>query len=1354
MKRGRRFTACVLAAFMTLGTPGFAPVSSAAEIPVRETTVTEAGTDTILIGVEGMDYTSAQEELVATINQYRKEACDAGNVPDPRNPSRFLTSSDYVALIPGVNCQKVAGIRAAEASVYLDHTRPNGSSCFTVGRYFGVTCAENLQWDNPNASSMAGWIAEKNDWINQNDDEVTGHYESMINPNYKYYGLATFNPSNDVTSYGSYKVNWACTAGEFSTSDTALTDFEEEKSEHVIQKMETKISSVSAMNIVGDTLLHEGDSAKAQLQVSVTFTYDDDDSAADNTTEHCPVYDGVTWTSATPSVLEVAEDGTLTAKSAGEAELTASIGSGTSKKSVTRRFLVVPQGVTVTGIEEPDMVYTESRTAPQLSPTVRAILSNGSGVDLDMTWDAYDSSLLHTEFTSREFEVTGTIYGFDVVQKVHVNAAEITDIYTSSSLLTTESGVLPNSVQVSVRLSIGMTYTYPAGWNSTYYVVWDKDTLNQYKNRLGGDFDIEGYIKLNTDKGEEHFDVVQKLHVNPATVTAVSLEDAEVTTPSGTAPDYPKATVTWSNGDVTEEDVTWQDAEPSSGDRKYMAREGGSYTLTGSYEETTCSLKVNVTPAFPAEATLAAAEQNKTVPSGTPAELAETATVRWSNGDTTTESAVWDAQVEEDYSKIDGNTFTVFGTAEGLNVETVVTVLPATIKSVETISTIETVQKKAPVLPETVRVHWSNGDVTDKAVEWETIPASSYAVPDTEFTVSGSVKDFEERITTVTAVIHVNDRELVSVAWKSGSPKTQTSYYTYKKEDLTGTLIATYDNDDQEEVELTSAMITVFDADSQESTQQVTITYTDAGVSRSFTAAMKLVKRIGVRITAEPDKLSYIEQQAFSAEGLAMVELLDNNTERNISAEEMQNVICTGYNMSPSVYGEQTVTATLGDFSDTFTITVAEKSLVGLRIVSQPANRTFVTTQPLDVTGLSVNAVYDNETEKKIRVTKEMLREDMTLTQEAIESKDFGVEANTEEAGEHTIYVLYSEQREENERTYTYYSVTEFTVNVIPKEVHSIEFVTDPEKTEYPEGDVHFDLFGGLKIIAHCNNDYDEEVIVTEDMISGFDLSRIGEQMVTVSYGGQEITFKAYVREKVATQTVATAPLKTTYEPGEKLDLTGAKIIITYDNGTTEEIPVTEENEDIQVSFEGGGSADDDLALGAKKLVITYKGEALEMEGGQEVSITVEKKQFPYRNEWVKGVWYDGNGYADYPYTGSWKRNAKGWWFSDTSGWYPRNKWQKIDGVYYYFKSNGYMASEEWIGGYWLSKNGAWVYKAVGKWYRNSKGWWFQTSDGWYPKNQWQRINNNWYYFDAHGFMVTNCYVGRYWIGADGVWRP
>lgn len=64
---------------------------------------------------------------------------------------------------------------------------------------------------------------------------------------------------------------------------------------------------------------------------------------------------------------------------------------------------------------------------------------------------------------------------------------------------------------------------------------------------------------------------------------------------------------------------------------------------------------------------------------------------------------------------------------------------------------------------------------------------------------------------------------------------------------------------------------------------------------------------------------------------------------------------------------------------------------------------------------------------------------------------------------------------------------------------------------------------------------------------------------------------------------------------------------------------------------------------------------------------------------WVDGYYIGGDGTQKYEPTGSWKSDANGWWFEDTSGWYANNGFTIIDGYHYWFKSDGYMAVDEWI---------------------------------------------------------------------------
>ena len=60
-------------------------------------------------------------------------------------------------------------------------------------------------------------------------------------------------------------------------------------------------------------------------------------------------------------------------------------------------------------------------------------------------------------------------------------------------------------------------------------------------------------------------------------------------------------------------------------------------------------------------------------------------------------------------------------------------------------------------------------------------------------------------------------------------------------------------------------------------------------------------------------------------------------------------------------------------------------------------------------------------------------------------------------------------------------------------------------------------------------------------------------------------------------------------------------------------------------------------------------------------------------NEWIDGLWLNKSGSQTYPYKGSWKKNDKGRWYEDESGWYPREETQKIDKIVYVFDQKGYL---------------------------------------------------------------------------------
>ena len=278
------------------------------------TDVTTARDGCVLVGVKGSYITDVQAVL-ARVNAIRKEACEEG-VPNPRNAKRKLTPSDYVPIRWSSDLEYIARIRAAEASLVIDHTRPNGTSCFTLKSPNGIqSYGEVLAW-NYTQKFLPGieqWYEEKADWVNQNSSAVTGHYTQMIDPDNIYAGYATF-----INLDAKYPTT---TSGEYSS----YVDMDETSGPDIsncTQTIEAELGNLTAgMSDFAD--LKEENSVQADFYVQLS------DSGC-----KLSFLDKAEWKSSNPSVASVDGNGQVKGLKKGTADITASKGSLTATRTV------------------------------------------------------------------------------------------------------------------------------------------------------------------------------------------------------------------------------------------------------------------------------------------------------------------------------------------------------------------------------------------------------------------------------------------------------------------------------------------------------------------------------------------------------------------------------------------------------------------------------------------------------------------------------------------------------------------------------------------------------------------------------------------------------------------------------------------------------------------------------------------------------------------------------------------------------------------------------------------------------------------------------------------------------------
>ncbi|MBR0146227.1 MAG: hypothetical protein IJM25_06145 [Eubacterium sp.] len=100
-----------------------------------------------------------------------------------------------------------------------------------------------------------------------------------------------------------------------------------------------------------------------------------------------------------------------------------------------------------------------------------------------------------------------------------------------------------------------------------------------------------------------------------------------------------------------------------------------------------------------------------------------------------------------------------------------------------------------------------------------------------------------------------------------------------------------------------------------------------------------------------------------------------------------------------------------------------------------------------------------------------------------------------------------------------------------------------------------------------------------------------------------------------------------------------------------------------------------------------------------------------------------------------WKQDSKGWWFGLYGKEYLKSTWKMINGNWYYFKADGYVAQNEFVNGWWCNKNGVQSDPVKYSWHKTSKGWWYGVSGGWYAKNATYTIDGKSYTFDKMGYQ-------------------
>lgn len=361
-------------------------------------------------------------------------------------------------------------------------------------------------------------------------------------------------------------------------------------------------------------------------------------------------------------------------------------------------------------------------------------------------------------------------------------------------------------------------------------------------------------------------------------------------------------------------------------------------------------------------------------------------------------------------------------------------------------------------------------------------------------------------------MISLTDPKLVKLAVKT--PPRKTTYVDNELFDPDGmVLTGTYDNGKTEDISAFQNM-------------KRPVHYGDAVFPAkignvSVPIFIKVEKRTAVKalvLKSVPVKSEYIvgaQKIELSGGVVALVDEEGHESDLNISE-------CSIHGFDGNKPGRQQIILTYQGMSCSFDVTVREKRLDQIRISNLPVKREYFSGQDYDLTGLIVEAVYDNGTKEPV--------------------SGFEADKKTATVGDTRVKISY-----QGKESY-------FAVHVIEKVIESISIAKMPLKTEYMENRDFFSTAGGELLIVY--NDKTTEIIaMTNEMVSGFSNQVSGHFELTVSYGGKETTLPVTVLAKqLIGMAVSNQPYKTEYVAGERFDPTGMKVLGIYNNGETKPI--------------------------------------------------------------------------------------------------------------------------------------------------------------------------------------------------------
>ena len=321
-------------------------------------------------------------------------------------------------------------------------------------------------------------------------------------------------------------------------------------------------------------------------------------------------------------------------------------------------------------------------------------------------------------------------------------------------------------------------------------------------------------------------------------------------------------------------------------------------------------------------------------------------------------------------------------------------------------------------------------------------------------------------------------------------------------------------------IPVTSAMISGYNKTTL-GAQTVTITYVDAeGNTHTQTFGVTVVDTVSsITLVDNGFKKNYKYGDNLDLTGLSLKVTTDSG---NTTYVPVTAGMVSGYD--PTQLGNQTLNITYDGVVNTVSVNVVD--YVKDITLNAPTKNEYKIGESLDLTGGSISEVMaSGATGNKIALTPGMVT---------------GFDSSTE--GKKTLTVSYVKDGNTFNKT--------FQIAVVNK-IADVEIIA-PTKTNYNYGE-NLNLAGGSVKVTKEDGTI-QNIPLTSSMVSGYDKTKPGQQMVKVTYTDEENNqhvgyFKVTVGDDKVTSMKFVAPTKKVYRIGETLDLTGGSISEVYASG-------------------------------------------------------------------------------------------------------------------------------------------------------------------------------------------------------------